>query len=69
MSDYLDGELAAEAKARLEHHVADCPDCRGLLHSLRRMLRRLERLPPPSDMPNPDHIAAAVRTRLHEATA
>jgi anti-sigma factor RsiW len=69
MSGYLDGELAARARARLDRHVAECPDCRGLLHSLHRMLERLERLPPPSDLPTPEQMAAAVRARIHEASA
>ena len=34
MSDYVDGELDARRAARLERHVADCPECRELLRGL-----------------------------------
>ena len=64
LSAYLDGDLAGRARARLERHVADCPECRGALHSLARMLSRLQHLPAPSDNPDPRELAAAVAARL-----
>ena len=68
MSAYLDGELAARARARLERHTEECPECRGILYALRRMLGLLQRLPPASAEPAPD-IAAGVRRRLVELRA
>ena len=46
MSAYLDSELSAWAGARLERHTAVCPECRGVLHDLRRMLALLQSAPP-----------------------
>lgn len=66
MSAYLDNELLSRAKARMERHTAECPECRGVLHSLRRMLGVLERAPQPSPGADTSAIAAAVRQRLHE---
>jgi anti-sigma factor RsiW len=65
MSAYLDGELAPGARARLERHTEECPECRGILYTLRRILGLLQRLPPPKLEETPD-IAAAVGRRLRE---
>src|ERR1700740_1646698 len=64
MSAYLDGDLASRARARLERHTGECPECRGVLHSLRRMLLRLHGLP--TDAHRAPDIARAVSRRLHE---
>jgi anti-sigma factor RsiW len=66
MSAYLDGDLASRARARLERHTGECAECRGVLHSLRRMLVRLNGLPT-SGHRAPD-IARGVRERLHESS-
>jgi Putative zinc-finger len=69
MSAYLDAELASRARARLDRHVEECAECRGLLRSLRRMLGLLQALPQALTPPGgPQEIAAAVRRRLHEPT-
>lgn len=46
LSDYVDGELAAPARAAVEAHVRQCPDCArfggafaGVLTALRERLR------------------------------
>jgi anti-sigma factor RsiW len=64
MSAYLDGDLASRARARLDRHTGECVECRGVLHSLRRMLVRLQSLP--SSGHGAPEIARAVRHRLHE---
>ena len=66
MSDYLDGDLAAGAVARMDRHVAECEDCRKWLASLRAMLDVLQRLPAPSEGKVALQIAASVRARLSE---
>jgi len=66
MSAYLDGELASRARDRMQRHTGECPECRGVLNTLRRMLGRLGVLPPLSDAPQASDIAAAVRARLPE---
>ena len=69
MSDYLDGDLAAGAIARMERHLGDCQECRKLLASLRGMLDTLHRLPPASEGKVAVQIAASVRSRLTEPPA
>ena len=66
MSAYLDGELPPRQRARLEHHVGECRDCRRLLDGLTRLVDVLGRM----ERPRPDRdavrIADAVRLRLEE---
>lgn len=38
LSDYIDGELEAELCAALEAHLAECPDCRVLVDTMRRTI-------------------------------
>jgi anti-sigma factor (TIGR02949 family) len=52
LSDYLDGELAAEDRARLEEHLRGCDGCarfggefRATVRALRAHLGRAGRLP------------------------
>ena len=66
MSAYLDGELVSGARARLERHAEECPECRGLLYGLRRMLGALARLAEVSERGAAPDIATAVGRRLHE---
>lgn len=40
LSDYLDGELAPDARAAVEAHVAQCTECARTLGELRRVVRR-----------------------------
>jgi anti-sigma factor RsiW len=68
MSEYLDDELAARARSRMERHTEECPDCHGVLGGLRLLLGALHRLSRPGSADTPD-IAAAVRRRLHESPA
>ena len=65
MSAYVDGELVAGARSRLQRHVDECPECRGVLRSLERMLLRLHRAPAPAATEAPD-LVAGIRERLRE---
>ena len=64
MSAYLDGELAAGRRARLERHVRDCDDCRRLLAGLRAVLAALHRLAALGTSADASRIAASVRVRM-----
>ncbi|HTU87254.1 MAG TPA: zf-HC2 domain-containing protein [Solirubrobacteraceae bacterium] len=64
MSDYLDGDLAPAARARIEHHLAECEKCRRLLAGLRGTLGALRRLSGPRNEVEAVEIVAAVRVRL-----
>ena len=66
MSDYLDGELAASRRRRMQRHVEVCPKCRRVLATLHRMVGALRRVPPPAGGADAREIAASVRRRLSE---
>lgn len=68
LSEYLDGELVARSRTRIEHHLRECPECLGALRSLERVLGLLRALPPVSDTERPD-IASAVRRRLRDPSS
>jgi anti-sigma factor RsiW len=44
LSEYLDGELAADARDALEHHLEGCAECREVLAGLRRLVARARAL-------------------------
>jgi anti-sigma factor RsiW len=69
MSAYLDGELGRRGRARMERHAELCPECHGVLQSLRSMLDKLQRLPRPGASAHGPDIAAAVRSRLREPSS
>lgn len=50
LSDYLDGELEAALCARLESHLAECPDCRVMVDTTRKTIT-LYRSQAPSELP------------------
>ena len=60
LSEYLDGELGAPERQRVEEHVGVCPHCRRVLRTLRRTLEGLMEL---SRDPRPD-VADGVIDRL-----
>ena len=64
MSAYLDGELAVQLRRRMEEHLAECVECRGLIGSLRLLVTALHRLPACERGADPVRLAVAVRARL-----
>jgi anti-sigma factor RsiW len=46
LSDYLDGELDADERARLEHHLDRCPACAATLAELSAVIERARALRP-----------------------
>ena len=47
VSEYLDGELSAAGRQRIERHAAVCPKCHELIAKLRRTLAALAGLGAP----------------------
>jgi len=45
LSELVDGTLSRDARARLESHLEECADCRGLLADLRRIRESARALP------------------------
>jgi anti-sigma factor RsiW len=64
MSEYLDGELSLPGRGRMEHHLAECQQCRRLLAGLRQTVSALARLSAPREGVDPRTIAASVQARL-----
>jgi anti-sigma factor RsiW len=50
MSEYLDGRLAGEPRARLERHLDECPGCVEYLAQLRLTIEALGHAEP-DDLP------------------
>lgn len=51
MAAYLDGDLRALERARLERHLAGCPHCSEYLAQIRATIDALGRVEP-DDLPN-----------------
>ena len=64
LSDYLEGELPAAERARVEAHLATCPECLAYLAQLRTTIGALGRLRE-DDVPRPllARLMAAFRGR------
>jgi anti-sigma factor RsiW len=39
ITDYLEGSLSRRDRARMEHHLAGCPDCTAYLKQMRTTIR------------------------------
>ena len=68
ISAYLDSDLSAWGRARLQRHTAQCPECRSVLEDLRQLLALLQNAPAPEPLLAAPAIASAVLRRLHEPT-
>jgi anti-sigma factor RsiW len=66
MSDYLDAELPAARRRRLERHVGECQECDRVLAGLRALLGALHDMPAPAGDAQAARIVASVRSRLGE---
>jgi predicted anti-sigma-YlaC factor YlaD len=60
LSDYLDGDLSARARARIVRHLARCKHCRALLESLTHTLEQLRSLGDFEQTPPPATVKAVV---------
>ncbi len=66
LSRAIDGELSERENARLEKHLASCPDCRTLGEDLRRIVNGAARLETP--LPS-ERVWARIRSELTRETA
>ena len=60
VTDYLEGALDDETRARFEHHVAQCDGCTAYLEQMRQTAKLVGRL-------HEDHIGEPSRTKLMNA--
>ena len=69
MSDYVDGELDASLRKRVERHVRFCSRCHTVLGNLRQTLVRLRGLESSgASREEPDAVAARIAERWRERT-
>ncbi|MBI3447553.1 MAG: zf-HC2 domain-containing protein [Acidobacteria bacterium] len=45
LSDYVDGELAAELRRAIDEHGGQCPPCRAFVNTLKATVEAVRRLP------------------------
>ena len=64
MSEYVDAELTARERARIERHTRDCSDCRELLTSLQQMISTLATFPGRPADSVAGAVLAGVRQRM-----
>ena len=61
-TDYLDGALSPEERARFEAHLAECDGCAGYLEDMRRMVNSMSDVPePPVDAATHEALLRAFR--------
>ncbi|HTS66928.1 MAG TPA: anti-sigma factor [Candidatus Acidoferrales bacterium] len=60
LSDYLDENVDAEVRAKLERHIAECPNCWVIADTTRRTIRIYKGM-------EPHPIPADVESRLMQA--
>ncbi len=58
LSDFVNGELEAELCAKIESHIAECPNCRIVVDTLRKTITLYQQTSAQTEMPN------EVRSRL-----
>lgn len=61
LSHYLDGDLSARARRRLERHAAECPDCSQGIRAMKALLRLIGRIDPPDELQAPVSVFDRVR--------
>ena len=61
---YADGELTAERRRRVDHHLAECAACRAELEAVQALTLRLHAAPPMPARTPPEQFTAQVRLRL-----
>ena len=60
VTEYLEGAMAPDARARFEEHIAMCEGCRTYVDQLRDMLARLGTL-------TPEHLSPEAQRELRLA--
>jgi anti-sigma factor RsiW len=64
LSSYVDDDVTALERMRVESHLAQCEQCRADLEGLRRVVRRAGTL---DDRPPANDLWAGIESRLHSA--
>jgi anti-sigma factor RsiW len=67
LSHYVEGDLAARARRRLERHAAECPDCGRAIRAMKALLRLIARVDAAGEAPTPDVLFSRVRAETIDA--
>jgi anti-sigma factor RsiW len=61
LSHYVEGDLSARARRRLERHAAECPDCSQGIRAMKALLRLIARIDRPHELQAPASVFDRVR--------
>ena len=64
LNAYLDGELSARQRERMDNHLSGCPACQAELAALRRLSQAVRQVPLPADILPAERFATRVMLRL-----
>ena len=65
LSDYLDEKLDAEIRAKLEKHIAECPNCWVIADTTRKTIRVYKGMEPQPIPPDIEHrLMAALERKM-----
>lgn len=64
LNAYLDGELSAWRRERVEKHLAECTACRAELDALRHLSQVIQQVPLPQELPSAERFTAQLMLRL-----
>jgi anti-sigma factor RsiW len=67
VSHYVDSDLAARARRRLERHAAGCPECGRAVRAMKALVRLIARVEVPGETPTPDTLFSRVRAEAIDA--
>ncbi len=67
VSHYVDGDLAAWARRRLERHAAACPECGRAVRAMKALLRLIAHVDATGETPGPDTLFSRVRAGAIDA--
>jgi anti-sigma factor RsiW len=67
VSHYVESDLAARARRRLERHAAECPECGRAVRAMKTLLRLIAHVDAPGETPGPDTLFSRVRAEAIDA--
>ena len=66
LSDYLDESIAADLRAKLENHIAECPNCWVIADTTRRTIQIYKGMAP---YPIPSEVESRLMAALEKKMA
>ena len=66
LSDYLDEQIDAELRAKLERHITECPNCWVIADTTRKTIRIYKGMEP---YPIPSEVESRLMTALEKKMA